>query len=118
MFYKQKAVTYSHKKVVNLYIFYEIATFHSIGSHPTATNAVFGAVKLTKNTDFDKYKYFGYGIGFNGKGFYSHSSGATGRNVIIFGVDMSSSTKIGNKKRHFSSWNRPNTRIRLTLIIC
>ena len=26
---------------------------------------LFGAVKLTWNTDFDKYFYSGYGIGFN-----------------------------------------------------
>ena len=58
---------------------------------------MFGAVKLTKNADIDKYKYSGYGIGFDGTGFYSHPSGGTGRNVIIFGVDMSSSTKIDNK---------------------
>ena len=29
--------------------------------------------------------------------FYSHTSGGTWRNVIIFGADMNSSTKIGNK---------------------
>ena len=56
-----------------------------------------GAVKLTKNADIDKYKYFGYGIGFNGHDYFSHPSGGTGRNVIIFGVDMSSSNKIDNK---------------------
>ena len=60
-------------------------------------NALFGAVKLTKNTDIDKYKYSGYGIGFDGHGFYSHPSGGTGRNVIIFGVDMNSSSHIDNK---------------------
>ena len=63
------------------------------------TNALFGAVKLTKTANIDKYKYSGYGIGFDGYGFYSHPSGGTGRNVIIFGVDMSSSTKIDNKGR-------------------
>ena len=30
--------------------------------------------------------------------FFSHASGGTGRNCIIFGVDVSSSTKIDNKK--------------------
>ena len=53
------------------------------------TNALFGAVKLAKNTDIDKYKCSGYGIGFDGHGFYPHPSGDTGRNVIIFGADMS-----------------------------
>ena len=52
---------------------------------------------LTKN--IDKYKYFGYGIGFDGHEYFSHPSGATGRNVIIFGVGMNSSSKIDNKQK-------------------
>ena len=63
------------------------------------TNALFGAVKLTKNADIDKYKYFGYGIGFDSHGVFSHPSGETGRNVIIFGVDTSLASKIDNKKK-------------------
>ena len=31
---------------------------------------------------------------------FSHPSGETGRNIIIFGVGMSSSTKIENKKKY------------------
>ena len=93
----QKTVTYSHKKVVNIYVVYEITNFPNIDSYPTLGNALFGAVKLTENTDIDKYRYFGYGIGFDGKGFYSHPSGGTGRNVIIFGADMSSSVHVDNK---------------------
>ena len=49
--------------------------------------------------DNNKYKYSGYGIGFDRKGFFSHHSGGTGKNVIAFGVDMSSSTKIDNRKK-------------------
>ena len=65
---------------------------------------MFGAVKLIKHFDVDQYKYSGYGIGFDRKGFYLIGN-EIGRNVIIFGVDMSSSTKIDNrKKRHFNSW--------------
>ena len=58
-----------------------------------------GAVSLTKNADVDRYKYFGYGIQFDRQGFFSHPSGGTGRSVIIFGVDMSLSTKIDNTKK-------------------
>ena len=54
-------------------------------------------LNLTKNADIDKYEYSGYGTGFDRKGFYSHPTGGTGRNVVIFGVGMSSSTKIDNK---------------------
>ena len=97
MFYNKKTVTYSHKKVVNLYVVYQITNFHGTNSYPTLTNASFGAVKLTKNTDIDKYKYSGYGIRFDGRGYYSHPSGGTGKSLIIFGVDMSSSAKIDNR---------------------
>ena len=54
---------------------------------------------LTKNADIDKNKYFGYQIGFSRYGFSSHPSGGIGRTVIIFGVDMSSSAKIDNRKK-------------------
>ena len=60
---------------------------------------MFGAVKLTKHVDVDQCKYSGYGIGFDRKGFFSHPSEGDGKNVIIFGVDMSSSQKIDNKKK-------------------
>ena len=61
------------------------------------TNALFGAVKLTKISDIDKYKYSGYGIGFDGHVFFSHPTGRTGKNTIIFEVDMNSSLHIDNK---------------------
>ena len=65
---------------------------------------MFGAVKLTKHVDVDQYKYSGYGIGFDRKGSYSISN-EVGRNVIVFGVDVSSSSHIDNKKKiYFNSW--------------
>ena len=95
----QQTVTYSNKKVVNLYVVYEITNFHDIGNYPTLANALFGAIKLTKNAEIDKYKYFRYGIGFDGHGSFSNPSGGDGKNIIIFGVDMNSSTKVDNKKK-------------------
>ena len=53
---------------------------------------------MTKNNDIDKYKYSGYGIGFDRKGKFSLGN-EFGRNCIIFGVDMSSSVHIDNKKK-------------------
>ena len=85
---------------MNLKIFCEITNFSNVSSYPTLENALFGAVKLTKNADFDKYKYFGYEIGLSGDGFYSRPSGGTGKNVIIFGADMSSSVHTNNKGRN------------------
>ena len=61
-------------------------------------NCWFGAVSLAKNADIDKCKYFGFGIGIGGHG-WDWKNGRNGRNAIIFGVDMSSSTKIDNRKQ-------------------
>ena len=43
--------------------------------------------------------YSGYGTGFNKKSSSSFSSGGFGQNVIIFGVDMSFSAHVDNKKK-------------------
>ena len=60
----------------------------------TLVNCLFGAVSLTKNADIDKYKYSGYGIGFDRGGSFSFPGVGFGSNVIIFGVDMSSSVHV------------------------
>ena len=86
-----------HKNVVNIYIVYEIISNYKDINYPTLENCLFGSVKLTKNADIDKYGYFGYGIGFDRESSFSIGN-ETGKNVIIFGVDMSSSTKIDNRK--------------------
>ena len=62
-------------------------------------NCLFGAVTLTKSADIDKYKYSGYGIGFDRRSSFSFPGGGFGQNVLIFGVDMSSSAHIDNKKK-------------------
>ena len=58
-------VTFNHGKVVNIYIDYEISTNVNINDYPTLENFLFDAVTLTKNADIDKYKYSGYGVGFD-----------------------------------------------------
>ena len=45
---KQDKVTSNHKKVVNIYIVYELGTSSSNDSNPTLKNCLFGAVTLTK----------------------------------------------------------------------
>ena len=62
---KQSHHIYNHKKVVNIYIVYELGASSSNFSDPTIKNCLFGAVTLTKNADIDKYGYSGYGIGFD-----------------------------------------------------
>ena len=49
--------------------------------------------------DIDKYKYSGYGIGFDRRSSLSFPSGGFSQNVLIFGVDVSSSSHIDNKKK-------------------
>ena len=67
--------------------------------NPTLKNCLFDAVTLTKNTDVDKYKYSGYGTGFDRRSIFSFPTSGFGQNVLIFGVDMSSSAHIDNKKK-------------------
>ena len=115
---RQPKVTYTHKKAVNVYIVYELTGSNSHSDDPTLKNCLFGAVTLTKNADIDKYGYSGYGIGFDRRGSFSFPGGGFGTNVVIFGVDMSSSIHVDNKKGHFNSWKRSNTRIRTAFINC
>ena len=60
---------------------------------------MFGAVSLTKNTDIDKYKYSGYGIGFDRHGEFSFGNGL-GKNCILFGADLSSSSSHANNNKN------------------
>ena len=55
---------------------------------------------MTKNADIDKYGYSGYGIGFDRRSSFSFPGSGFGQNVLIFGVDMSSSAHIDNKKKN------------------
>ena len=87
------------KNVVNISIVYEVGASGSNNSDPTLKNCLFGAVTLTKNADIDKYGYSGYGIGFDRRSSFSFPGGGFGQNVLIFGVDMSSSAHIDNKKK-------------------
>ena len=56
---KQSKISYTHGKVVNIYIVYELGASSSYVSNPTLKNCLFGAVTLTKNADIEKYKYSG-----------------------------------------------------------
>ena len=86
------------KNVMGLFIVYELDTWSSdLNTNVTLKDCLFGAVKLTKNGDPDKNKYCGYGIGFNSRSYSSLPDGSMGRNVIIFGADMSSTVHIDNK---------------------
>ena len=94
-------LTFDYGSKVNIYIVYELGASSSNDSDPTLKNCLFGAVTLTKNADIDKYGYSGYGIGFDRRGSFSFPGGGYGQNVLIFGVDMSSSAHIDNKKKTY-----------------
>ena len=96
---KQSKITYTHGKIVNIYIFYETSKNNNISNYPSLENCLFGAVSLTRNADIDRYGYSGYGIGFDRHGSFSFPGIRLGRNVIILRVDMSSTTKIDNRKK-------------------
>ena len=98
---KQPKISYTHGKVVNIYIVYELGASSSHNNDPTLKNCLFGAVTLTKNADIDKYGYSGYGIGFDRRGSFSFPGGRFGQNVLIFGVDMSFSAHIDDKKKTY-----------------
>ena len=97
---QQDKITFTHRKIVNIYSVYEI-NFWDRGhdDYLGLANSLFGTVKLVKNADIDKYKYYGYGIGFDRCGTFSVGSGFS-KNVIIFGADMSSSVHVDNKKKY------------------
>ena len=70
----------------------------------TIQNALFGAMKITKNTDSSKNNYTGYGLCFDEGGEFGHTvkqgnfnRTTNAKNVIIFGVDMSSSIHATNR---------------------
>ena len=54
---KQDRIIFNHRKVVNIYIVYEIDKSINISNYQALENCLFGAVALTKNADIDKYKY-------------------------------------------------------------
>ena len=62
---------------------------------------MFGAVKLTKNAEFYKYKYYGYGIEFDARESFSLSDGSEfGKNIIMFAADMSLSGHVDDRKKY------------------
>ena len=50
---KQPNFRFTHKKIVNIYIVYELRAFSSNSGDPTLKKCLFGAVTLTKNADID-----------------------------------------------------------------
>ena len=104
-YFKQNIVKISNINIINIYCVYELKEITSLRNNEfTIQNALFGVVKITKNTDTLKNKYEGYGICFDGSKTFTHthkkgnsSYSTLARNVIIFGADMSFSKHANNK---------------------
>ena len=85
-------------KVINLYISYTLGEqLRNSSINFTLNNCLFASLKLTKNPDLDKYKYNGYGIGFDSRSEFLFTDESYWKNVIIFGADMISSVHVDNK---------------------
>ena len=91
--------------VINIYIVYKLTLISSTrNTDYTIQNALFGAMKIIKNTNSSKNNYKGYGLCFDegGEFGYTVKQGnfnrvTNAKNVIIFGVDMSSSVHATNR---------------------
>ena len=96
---KQEKVTSTPKDLVNLFIVYELDRWsQALKANFTLKDCLFGAVKLTTNTDPDKYSYLGYGIGLDSCSLFSFPNVEGHKKILIFRVDNSSSVHIDNKK--------------------
>ena len=95
----------NNKNVINIYVVYKLDPISSTrNTDYTIQNALFGAIKITENADYYKNNYTGYGLCFDEGGEFGHTVKQGNfnlttnvRNVIIFGVDMSSSIHATNR---------------------
>ena len=84
-FLNQLPATILHGNIVNIYIVFEITSNYNDSNYLTVEKCLIGSVKLSKNTDIDKYGYSGYGIGFDRKKSFSIGN-EIGKNVIYLSM--------------------------------
>ena len=88
-------------KIVNVDIVYDVNPWpRNPPNNFKFKNCLSGATNIVKNSDKEKYVYSGYGITFDSEGSWS-SYNDFPRNVIIVGVDNSSSSHSDNRKNNF-----------------
>ena len=74
---------------------------YHVGDFIAIRSSLFGAAKLTKNGDPNKYSYFSYGIRFDAFVTFSLSNGeGFGKNFIIFGVENGCFAHLSIEKRY------------------
>ena len=103
-FVQNKVLHPSNNTVVNIYIVYRLDKISNTrNTDYTIQNALFGAVKITTNTtDISKNRYKGYELCFDEGGTFTKGDITNGRNVIIFGADVSFSTHVTNKANNIN----------------
>ena len=108
-FQQNKVIIPNNDNVINIYCVYEIQPISSSRDTSfTIQNALFGTMQITKDAnDNSKNNYKGYDICFDERSQFGHTiteGGFThttnGRNVLIFGADMSSSVHATNRANH------------------
>ena len=88
-------------KIVNFYIVYDLDDWpKNYLRNFTLKKCLFGVNNIVKSNDKEKYAYSGQVIAFDRKGEWSFGNDPA-RNVIIFGVDNSSSSHTDNLKNDF-----------------
>ena len=75
-----------------------------MNSNFTLKHCLFRGVKFAKNADLDKYVYRGCVVGFDLSLLFSILNFSWAKNGIIFGVGVSSSVHIDNKKKVTTAW--------------
>ena len=106
---QNKVIIPNNNNVINIYCVYELQPIvASRDTSFTVQNALFGAMQITKDaTDNSKNNYKGYGISFDERSQFGHTiteggfkHTTNGRNVLLFGADMSFSVHAANRANH------------------
>ena len=97
---KQNKLGYEHGTVLNIFIVYELKNRRVDRPDFTVFNGLFGAMKITKDLNTSHYQYSSYGICFDGQSDFTFGNITNGKNVIIFGADMSFSSHSTNKTQN------------------
>ena len=111
-FQQNKVIIPNNGNVINIYCVYKLNPIASSRDTSfTIEDALFAAMQITKNgTDNSKNNYKGYGICFDEGSQFGHTmiEGRThitnGRNVLIFGADMTFSIHRTNRSTIYMLW--------------
>ena len=97
---KQNKLGYGHRTVVIIYIVYELKNRKINSPDFTVLSGLLEAVKITKDLNTSHYEYSGYGICFDGESDFNFSNIVNGKNLLIFGADISFSSHSTNKTQN------------------